>query len=50
MGGKRSLHTFSKLRKTQAFQGITLPNNAFKFGELVIDEPIEDPIDTKRHH
>ncbi|WP_322962751.1 hypothetical protein RRG39_02135 [Mycoplasmopsis cynos] len=47
-GGKGRCILFQNFEKTQAFQGITLPNNAFKFGELVIDEPIEDPIDTKK--
>jgi hypothetical protein len=31
---------------TQAFQGLTLPKMSFYFGEVVIDEPIEDPNDT----
>ncbi|AKF41030.1 hypothetical protein AAW50_01070 [Mycoplasmopsis canis] len=47
-GGKGRCILFQNFEKTQAFQGITLPDNSFRFGELVIDEPIEDPIDTKK--
>lgn len=47
-GGKGRCILFQNFEKTQAFQGITLPNNSFRFGELVIDEPIEDPVDTKK--
>ncbi|MEA4276183.1 hypothetical protein [Mycoplasma sp. 21DD0573] len=37
---------FQNFEKIQAFQGITLPKADYYFGELVIDEPIEDPENT----
>ncbi|APJ38509.1 hypothetical protein [Mycoplasmopsis pullorum] len=45
-GGAGRCVLFQNFEKTQAFQGITLPKNSFRFGELVIDEPIEDPNDS----
>ncbi|MDD7893535.1 hypothetical protein PUW87_01110 [Metamycoplasma hyosynoviae] len=47
-GGKGRAIYFENFEKIQAFQGITLKNNDFLFGELVIDEPIEDPADTTK--
>ncbi|WP_027120699.1 hypothetical protein [Mycoplasmopsis lipofaciens] len=45
-GGLGRAIYFENFEKIQAFQGITLKNNDFLFGELVLDEPIEDPADT----
>ncbi|WP_330463184.1 hypothetical protein [Metamycoplasma gateae] len=45
-GGLGRAIYFENFEKIQAFQGITLKNNNFLFGELVLDEPIEDPSDT----
>ncbi|WP_036452803.1 hypothetical protein [Mycoplasma buteonis] len=47
-GGMGRAIYFQNFEKTQAFQGITLPKSSFRFGELVIDEPIEDPVDSKK--
>ena len=47
-GGLGRAIYFENFEKIQAFQGITLKNNNFLFGELVLDEPIEDPSDTKK--
>lgn len=47
-GGKGRAIYFENFEKIQAFQGITLKNNNFLFGELVLDEPIEDPSDTAK--
>lgn len=38
---------FENWESIQAFQGITLKKSDFRFGEIVIDEPIEDPTDSK---
>ncbi|QIW62517.1 hypothetical protein [Mycoplasmopsis gallinacea] len=46
-GGKGRAVLFQNFEKTQAFQGLTLIKNDFRFGEVVIDEPIEDPVDSK---
>lgn len=48
-GGAGRCVLFKNFENTQAFQGITLKNNNFRFGELVIDEPIEDPLETKKN-
>lgn len=42
-GGEGRAIFFENFEKVQSFQGITLRKNFFRFGELVIDEPIEDP-------
>ncbi|WP_373590271.1 hypothetical protein [Metamycoplasma equirhinis] len=47
-GGLGRAIYFENFEKIQAFQGITLKNNNFLFGELVLDEPIEDPSDTSK--
>lgn len=47
-GGLGRAIYFENFEKIQAFQGITLKNNNFLFGELVLDEPIEDPADTSK--
>lgn len=39
---------FQNWEKIQAFQGFTLKNSNFRFGELVIDEPLEDTADTNK--
>lgn len=50
-GGLGRCVLFENWESIQAFQGITLKNDNFLFGELVIDEPIEDPTDvTKQLH
>ncbi|VEU58400.1 hypothetical protein [Mycoplasmopsis gallinacea] len=46
-GGQGRAVLFQNFEKTQAFQGLTLTKNDFRFGEVVIDEPIEDPVDSK---
>lgn len=47
-GGLGRAIYFENFEKIQAFQGITLKNNNFLFGELVLDEPIEDPNDASK--
>lgn len=47
-GGQGRAIYFENFEKIQAFQGITLKNSNFLFGELVLDEPIEDPNDTSK--
>ncbi|WP_416754779.1 hypothetical protein ACM0JF_01010 [Mycoplasma sp. 654] len=42
-GGEGRKIFFQNFEKIQAFQGVTLQNSNFYFGELVLDEPIEDP-------
>lgn len=42
-GGKDRGIFFANWQNMQSFQGITLQKNNFYFGEIVIDEPIEDP-------
>ncbi|MHA3802111.1 hypothetical protein [Mycoplasma sp. VS30B] len=42
-GGSGRKVFFQNFEKIQAFQGVTLQNSNFYFGELVLDEPIEDP-------
>lgn len=45
-GGKgRGIH-FANWENVQSFQGLTLPATSMYFGELVIDEPQEDPGDS----
>lgn len=39
---------FQNWEKIQAFQGFTLKNSNFRFGELVIDEPLEDTADSNK--
>lgn len=39
---------FQNWEKIQAFQGFTLKNSKFRFGELVIDEPLEDTADSNK--
>ncbi|WP_027120067.1 hypothetical protein [[Mycoplasma] testudinis] len=48
-GGEGRAIFFQNWESVQAFQGITLKKQNHRFGELVIDEPIEDPSDTKTH-
>ncbi|KUH47517.1 hypothetical protein, partial [Mycoplasmopsis meleagridis] len=47
-GGKGRAILFQNWESIQAFQGITLKKRNFFFGEIVIDEPIEDPTDVKK--
>ncbi|MBZ4203398.1 hypothetical protein [Mycoplasma tauri] len=47
-GGEGRAIYFQNWEKIQAFQGFTLKNKNFRFGELVIDEPLEDISDTKK--
>ncbi|WP_235732229.1 hypothetical protein [Mycoplasmopsis felifaucium] len=47
-GGKGRAIYFQNWEKIQAFQGLTLQNPLFRFGELVIDEPLEDTADTNK--
>ncbi|AWX69701.1 hypothetical protein [[Mycoplasma] anseris] len=47
-GGAGRCILFENWESMQAFQGITLKQNDFFWGELVIDEPIEDPSDSKK--
>ncbi|MBN0919678.1 hypothetical protein [[Mycoplasma] gypis] len=39
---------FQNWEKIQAFQGLTLKKPIFRFGELVIDEPLEDSSDSNK--
>lgn len=41
-GGLGRAIFFQNWEKIQAFQGFTLPKRNFRFGELVIDEPLEE--------
>lgn len=47
-GGKGRAIYFQNWEKIQAFQGLTLQSPSFRFGELVIDEPLEDVQDTNK--
>ncbi|VEU75602.1 Uncharacterised protein [Mycoplasmopsis maculosa] len=47
-GGKGRAIYFQNWEKIQAFQGFTLQNPKFRFGELVIDEPLEDASETNK--
>lgn len=42
-GGKGRGIYFANWENVQSFQGLTLPNQSFCWGEIVVDEPIEDP-------
>lgn len=46
-GGKGRALFFQNWEKIQAFQGFTLAQRNFRFGELVIDEPLEDTDENK---
>lgn len=46
-GGKGRALFFQNWEKIQAFQGLTLAQRNFRFGELVIDEPLEDTEENK---
>lgn len=47
-GGLDRAIYFQNWEKIQAFQGFTLKNSNFRFGELVIDEPLEDTADSNK--
>ncbi|WP_444704929.1 hypothetical protein ACT1UH_02970 [Mycoplasma sp. 332] len=47
-GGLDRAIYFQNWEKIQAFQGFTLKNSNFRFGELVIDEPLEDTSDSNK--
>ncbi|WP_412031269.1 hypothetical protein [Metamycoplasma buccale] len=47
-GGLDRAIYFQNWAKIQAFQGFTLKNPKFRFGELVIDEPLEDVADSNK--
>ncbi|UZW64358.1 MarR family transcriptional regulator [Mycoplasmopsis synoviae] len=44
-GGEGRGIYFANWENIQSFQGLTLPKTTFLWGELVIDEPVEDPKD-----
>lgn len=47
-GGLDRAIYFQNWEKIQGFQGFTLKSPKFRFGELVIDEPLEDVADTNK--
>lgn len=47
-GGSGRAIFFQNWQKIQAFQGFTLKDVNFRFGELVIDEPLEDTSETNK--